>query len=249
MLAEKHLTRLGFTVEQATEFITANINQPKIIYETAAQYGVTTRMLSELSGYSRDIISGYFKDAGLTSTELDKAVLVNSDLGSLENLVAFNTREGILSNTALRDVVKPEIIERLYDYDSPISSPFSSPNPALQLKDGVYSSGELGVENLDNVPANIENIESLFYGTLINAFLTLDNTEYNQINNFPSNGNPEDYQTLLLNALSESPPSIAWSDEQLAGYVTTEAINVLDKFWNASLYGVLDHSYLGLATA
>lgn len=244
MLAEKYLADLGITIQQANDFINTNLREPQKIFEAASQYGVTTRMLGEITGYSRDIISVYFEDAGFSSTELDKSVLINYDLGALESMVAFNTREGILSNTSLRAVVKPEI-NKNYDYDLP----FTSPNPTLQLKDGVYSSGELGVENQDNVPAISENIESLFYGTLINAFLTLDNTEYNQIINFPSNGNPEDFQTILLNALSTSPPSIAWNDEQLAGYVTTEAINVLDKFWNASLYGVLDHSYLGLASA
>jgi len=244
MLAEKYLADLGITIQQANNFIDMNLREPKKIFEAASQYGVTTHMLSEITGHSRDIVSGYFEDAGFSSTELDKSVLINYDLGSLESMVAFNSREGILSNTSLRAVVRPEI-NKDYDYDSP----FTSPNPTLQLKDGIYSSGELGVEHIDNVSPTMDNIESLFYGTLINIFLALDQSEFDQIKAFPGNDNPEEFQTLLLSTLNESPAPIAWSDEQLASLVENEAINILDKFWNAGLYGVLDHSYLGLATA
>lgn len=243
MLAEKYLADLGITIQQANDFIDTNLGEPKRIFEVASQYGVTTRMLGEITGYSRDIVSRYFEDAGSSSTELDKSILINYDLGTLENLVAFNTREGTLSNEALRGVVKPEI-NKNYDYDLT----FTSPNPPLQLKDGIYSSGELGVEHIDNISPTMGNIESLFYGTLINIFLALDQSEFDQIKAFPGNGNSEEFQTLLLNALNESPAPIAWSDEQLASLVENEAINILDKYWNATLYGVLDHSYLGLAT-
>lgn len=246
MLAEKHLTRLGFTVEQANEFIIANINQPKIIYDAAAQYGVTTRMLSELSGYSRDIVQKYFADVNPDwSKLLDKSKLVNSDLGTLENLVAFNTREGILSNASLNAVVKPKVEAQDYNYDMT----FTSSNPGLQLKDGLYSSGELGVENLDNVPATNDNIESLFYGSIINIISSLDESEWNQIKALPDDVNPEIYQALLLTALDDTPSPIVWNDGLLEDKVTTEAVNIIAKYWTSDLFGILDHSYLGLATA
>ncbi|UJP05802.1 MAG: hypothetical protein LZF61_02175 [Nitrosomonas sp.] len=244
MLAEKYLTELGFTMEQAQEFITLNVNQPEVIYNTAAQYGVNNRMLSEISGFSRNIVTDYFKNAGFISPELDRCILINYDLGALENLVAFNTREGILSNAALCDIVKPAV-NKNYDYDSP----FTPPNPKLQSSDSIYSSGELGVERIDNVPITNENVESLFYGTLINMFLALEQSELDQINAFSDTGNSEDFQTLLLGALNDIPESTSWSDEQLAELVTDEAIHIMDEFWNANLYGILDHSYLGLATS
>ena len=247
MLAEKYLTDLGITVEQANNFINANIGDPQRIFKTASEYGVTTRMLSEISGYSRDNVQKYFVDVNPDwSKLLDKSKLVNSDLGSLEDIVAFNTREGILSNASLRAIVKPKIDSLDYaNYDETFVSSF----PDLQLKDSLYTSGELGVEHIDNIEAISENIESLFYGTLINIFSTLDESEFDQIIAFPDNGNSEDFQALLLAALKEPPIPIVWNDEQLVDKVTDAAVNTLEEYWTGDLFGILDHSYLGLATA
>ena len=245
MLTEKHLAILGITMKQANDFIIANINRPQIIFDTASQFGITTRMLSDITGYSTDIVHGYFLAAGyssaLISTKLDVSILVNSDLGTLEHLVSFNSREGVLSNAALREVVQPEI-NKHYDYDASFGP--VKPNQAI---DHIYSSGELGVSNLDNVPVTNENIESLFYGSLINIFSALDEAELNQINAFPANGNQADFQSLLFAALSDTPESITWSDGELADMVTTEAIHILDKYWTNDWVGILDHSYLNLA--
>lgn len=246
MLAEKYLTDLGITVDQASDFINVNIGDPQKIFKTASEYGVTTRMLSEISGYLRNDVQKYFADVNPDwSKLLDKSKLVNSDLDLLEDIVAFNTRELILSNASLREIVKPKIDSLDYaDYDSTFLSSF----PDLQLKDGLYSSGELGVEHIDNIKATSENIESLFYGTLINIFLTLDESEFDQIITFPDNGSSEDFQALLLVALKESPTPIIWNDEQLIDKVTDEAVNIIKKYWTDDLFGILDHSYLGLAT-
>ncbi|MBX9705778.1 MAG: hypothetical protein K5Q00_05935, partial [Gammaproteobacteria bacterium] len=88
-----------------------------------------------------------------------------------------------------------------------------------------------------------------FYGSLINIFLALDQTELDQINTFPAGDDPDEFQVLVLEALSESPASVAWNDEQLADLVTDEAINLLERYWVSDLVGVLDHSLLGLASA
>lgn len=247
MLAEKRLTELGFTLSQAIDFINTNINQPQIIFDVASEHGVNTRMLSEISGYSKDVVHEYFLNAGYDSatinTQLNTNLLVNSSLGSLESLVAFNEREGVLSNASLREVVKP-VIDANYDYDGTFG-----PANLNQSDDGVYSSGELGVENLNDVLATNDNLESLFYGSLINIFLALDQTELDQINTFPAGDDPDEFQVLVLEALSESPASVAWNDEQLADLVTDEAINLLERYWVSDLIGVLDHSLLGLASA
>jgi hypothetical protein len=151
MLAEKRLSELGFTLSQAIDFINTNVNQPQIIFDVASEHGVNTRMLSEISGYSKDVVHEYFLNAGYDSatinTQLNTNLLVNSNLGSLESLVAFNEREGVLSNASLREVVKPTI-DANYDYDGTFG-----PANLNQSDDGVYSSGELGVENLNDVLA------------------------------------------------------------------------------------------------
>ncbi len=244
--AEEHLAKIGITVQQANDFIVENIDNPELLFSAARQNGVTNGMLSEITNFSTSVISEYFVSAGFNNTELDyTSLIINSDLEALETLVDFNNKPNILSNTALSEAVRPLL-------DEPLTLGFTfTPTYNFQPNDGIYDSDELGVGHLSNVPATDESIESLFYGTLINMFEAFDEAELNQINGFPEDGNPEEFQTLLTDALSESPSPVAWTDEELANLVSKEAAEIINKFWSgeSELVGVLDHSYLGLITA
>jgi len=244
--AEEHLAKLEITMQQASDFIDANINQPDLMFSTARDFGVTINMLSEIADFTVSDIGEYFASNGHDSIELSyTSILINSDLGTLETLVSFNTNSGILSNAALSDVVGPLLNE-------PLTLPFTFRSIYdFAPEDEIYDAEELGVGHLNNVLATDENIESLFYGTLINIFTALDETELNQINVFPKDEKPEDFQALLFEVLSESPPTVARTDEELANLVTEEGIEIINKFWSgeSELVGVLDHSFLGLATA
>ncbi|WP_293005517.1 hypothetical protein [Nitrosomonas sp.] len=242
--AEAHLAKLGYSIKQANDFINANVGQAEIIFAAARENGVTTNMLNEISGHSTTVIREYFDVAGLNNKEVDyTSLLVNSDLGSLERLISFNERDGILSNSSLSDTVRSEI-------NMPLNYDFTFVEYAdFELNDGKYDAEELGVGHLVNVSATNESIESLFYGSIINIFSALDETELDQINTFPRNDDQEEFQLLILDALSESPTLIAWSEEELVDLVTSEAVNIIDKYWESNLVGVLDHSILGLATA
>lgn len=57
--AEAYLNSFGITVHQAQEFIDLNIEHPEIIYSAALEYGVTTAMLSEITGIPKDVINKY----------------------------------------------------------------------------------------------------------------------------------------------------------------------------------------------
>lgn len=246
--AEAHLAKLGFTVQQAQDFIKLNIAQPGSIYNAALNNGVTINMLNEISDYSTDIIREYFETAGLNSKELDNtSLLVNSDLGTLEQLVDFNEKTGILSNSELRKVVLPQVDH--YDDTFKEIYPF-------QLNDGIYDAEELGVGNLtDTVSATKESLESLFYGSLVNMFSRLDENELKDIKDFTNsgNGNPEEFKVLLFNALNEPPSAIIRSDEELFPLVSEKAVEIIKKYWDETddieLVGTLDYSFLGLAVA
>lgn len=247
--AEAHLTKLGYTVEQAVDFINSNIAQPEIIFEQARANGVTTNMLAELSGYSMSIVRGYFDATGLDtgSEQLDyTSILVNSDLGILEHLVSFNNNTGILSN----DLLLSETQSLVHVNPLKLDDFFQPVYPAFEFDDGIFDAEELGIGNLSNVPATSESIKSLFYGSLINMYSALNKAELDQINAFPRNSDPEGFQALLLSALSESPISIAWTEEKLSEMVKIEAARIIDEYYKSEsgLVGVLDHSFLGLAT-
>ncbi len=244
--AEEHLAKLDVTVQQANNFIVENIDNPELLFETARQNKVTNKMLSEITNFPTDAVQQYFSDTGFPSVKLDRtSLLVNYEIDTLETLVNFNTNTGILSTTSLSEAVRPMLNDPL-DYDYTFD-----PIKPCYTNDNVYDKEELGVGHLSNVPATNESVESLFYGTLINMFKALDESELNQINAFPNNGSADEFQELLFDALNESPTPSIWTEEQLAGLVTNEATDIIDKYWEQGnvLVGVLDLSFLGLATA
>ncbi len=243
--AETYLNSFGVSVEQAQEFIDLNIEQPEIIYSTALEYGVTTAMLSEIKGIPKDVINEYFSSVDKEGQLIDgMSILVNSDLGTLEPLVNLNSNAGNLSNASLREATLNKL-EVKADYD-----PFFSEKMKRDLhKDGIYDAEELGIGLLGNIPATGENLESIFYGSLINMFSALDKSEWDQITELQNSGSPEELHALLFTALSEPPSPIAWSETEMRDMVAIEAANIIEKYWHNSLIGILDHSFLGLATA
>lgn len=221
---EKHLAKFKFTIEQARDFVKANIPNPNLIYDTAKEYGVTTEMLSDISEYPIDVVKAYFANIDLITEELDfTKILINSNLNSLESLVTTNDREGILSNTALRNFVADRL-DSSDDYEH-----FFEPIKSYQDDDNIYDAEELGVSSLTDVPATTESLESLFYGTLINIFSRLDSTELEEINKSSNKESPE-YQSFLISALS-SPSTFPRDDINLKDLVVEEATNTIKNYW------------------
>ena len=237
---QEALAYLGLTVEQANQFIQENIGQPKIIYDAAYDVGITTQHLNDITGYSTDTIKNFFATFELDTSLLDEVkILFNSDLGDLANLVEFNDHSGVLSTASLGDQVK-------LDADSSNYSAFYGPVFSYQQADGIYTPDELGVSHLSNVPATDESIESLVYGTLINIYSALDETELSQLKGFSHNeSNVNEYRSLLTDALSDPANR---SDQNLADLIADETGILIDEYWNnMDVIGILDHSILGLA--
>jgi hypothetical protein len=239
--AEEHLAKLGVTVQQVQDFISANVDQPSFVFFELFNAGVTRPMISEITNISTTGIDEYFEAAGLESEKLDRtSMLTNHDLGPLEKLVDFNHNTGVLSNAALRDVVRSSV-DSANRYDDSFKYVIG-----IEDADGIYDAEELGVGHLIDVPATSDSVESLFYGSLINMFRAIDETELEQINAFPDDGNTEDFQVLLVDALSETPDNVFWTEGQLAELVSTTAIKGINCMWNSSsaeaidVVGVLD---------
>jgi hypothetical protein len=247
MSAATHLAKFNVTVEQASEFIFANVDQPEIIFDTAEEFAVTTAMLSEITQFSTTLISDYFASFNLDTDKLeDTHILINSDPGILSSLITLNTRTGILSNESLRGFVQ-QALKDPSQYDSVFGPQFP-----FQDDDGVYDAEELGVATLSNVPATHKSIESLFYGSLINMFLRFDQAELNQIIFFPvaERRGSDDFQAFVFEALSDIPLTVPRPDDDLAGLVVREAAILMTQLVeDNSIIGVLDQSFLGLAVA
>lgn len=235
------LAFLKLTVEEANAFILANIEQPQLILDTTKEFGITTQHLSDITGYSTDIISDYFFSSGFDSRVLeDTKILFNSELGDLASLVGFNERSDALSAASLANLVKPNVDPLDYDF-------FFEPVFNYQQADSIYTPDELGVPHLgNNVPATNEKIESLVYGTLINLYSALDDTELNELKGFAHNGsNVDEYRALLTDALNDPANR---SDQELAELIKNETITLINEFWygEVEVTGSLDLSLLGV---
>ncbi len=243
--AEEHLAKFGVTVQEAYGFIFAHLDDPEMIYVTAREHGVTRAMLNQITDVPVAVIDNYFIDAGIGPERLDlTSILFNTDIGTLETLVDFNNHTDILSIASLRELVQPLIKWPTddYYYNFPFTARYD-----FQPDDGIYDAEELGISQLGDIAATDENIESIFYGTLINMFSRFDQAELSQIKAFPENGDPEDLFTLLADALNDAPEISAWTDEELLDLVVDEAVYLHDYFMveDTSLVGLFDHSYLG----
>lgn len=245
MSAATHLAKFGVTVEQAYDFIIANVDQPEIIFDTAEEFAVTTAMLSEITQFSTAVISNYFASFNLDTGKLDEThILINSDPDALSSLVTLNTRTGILSNESLRGFVQ-QALNDPSQYDAVFGPQFP-----FQDDDDIYDAEELGVITLSNIPATTASIESLFYGSLINMFLRFDQTELNQIVFFPvaERRGSDDFQAFVFEALSDISLTAPRPDDELAGLVVREAaILITELVEDSTIVGVLDQSFLGLA--
>jgi len=262
--AQSHLATYGVTVQQANDFILSNADQPATIFNTAKQFGVTTLMLSEISGISTDVISNFFASFGMNTDELNGIIPVNipsshkllpDNLASLSNLIVFNTNSGILSTDSLReqiflDAYEPDYIEAF------------NPNNYQGASDGVFTAEELGVAHLDNLPATTGTLESLVYGTLINALRAIDESEIIQIITYlNTHPNPTDntvtseFVTLMNDVFSDpSSDPVFRDDVQLAkamynvgdGFVEDVIRNDFNDILITSLIGVTTVSMLEL---
>lgn len=229
------------TISQALQFIEANINKPQTIFNKANESGITIQHLSDITGYSTDIISNYFVSAGLNPRKLDEVKLIfNSSVGDLESIVSFNSHSGALSNIELGDRVETVVDPIKYQY---FFEPFSQHE--YEQIDGVLTPDESGISHLGNVPATSDSMESIVYGSLINLYSQLDETELRELKEFPYDENNKDqYRSILIESLKDS---ANYTDNVLADLVVSETASIIEEFWNHDIVGVLDHSILGLA--
>lgn len=237
MNAAEHLAKFGVTVAQAKEFILANINRPQEIFNVAKQFGVTNAYLAEIYGgvTTQDVIA-FFDSVKIDSRSLDSgtstgtgntpsssafpAELANS---AFANLVKLNTETGVLSNANLKNGIVSktglEAFNKLFTAGSVDSN-----------GDGQIGSADLGLANFSNIAATPENIQSLYFGTIINTYKSIDFQEVQQLGDFvDKNGQAlsaelskgqgalfDQYIKLIISVFEDPAAPPIFSDAQLA---------------------------------
>jgi hypothetical protein len=178
----------GVTMAQAHDFIRAHVSDPAYIYNMAAQYHVTSPMLGEITGYSATDVEGFFTASGLdgmalrapttTPTTTTGAQLLAVEGATIpDNVVKLDTYSGALSTASLHASVVALTGQTAYD------QAFSAA-PYDTNHDGVLDTSELGTSVLGSLPATEATIESIFYGTVINALKSFDQAELTDLKSF-----------------------------------------------------------------
>lgn len=175
----------GVTMAQAHDFIMAHVSDPAYIYTMATQYHVTSAMLGEITGYSSTDVEGFFSANGLDGMAL-RAPTTTTPAPQLfavegatipDSVVKLDTWSGALSTASLHASIVALTGQAAYD------QAFSAA-PYDTNHDGVLSTSELGTSAVGSLPATEASIESIFYGTVINALKSFDQTELTDLKAF-----------------------------------------------------------------
>lgn len=77
MTTPEYLAQFGITMQQAHDFVFANLGSPDHILSVAIQYGVTTAMLGDIAGgFTSTDVRSFFSEHGLDASSLDGAGIV-----------------------------------------------------------------------------------------------------------------------------------------------------------------------------
>ncbi|HWI82404.1 hypothetical protein [Ramlibacter sp.] len=243
----------GVSMAQARDFIMSHVTDPGYIYNLATQYHVTSDMLGEITGYASTQVEGFFTAYGMDGTALRPAptgttgahLLVLDGSSIPDVIVKLDTYGGELSTASLHAAIVARTGQAAYD------AAFSAA-PYDTDHNGVLSASELGTSALGTLPATVATIESIFFGTVINAFKSLDQSELTSLGSFAETnaaaigaGDPGTMQQLvsmMLAAMSTPAATPVLSDAMIAQAIVEPAAALIGTVGSAgseSLFDVL----------
>lgn len=115
MSAAEHLAQYGVSFQQARDFIHSNLNSPQVIYNVAAQYGVTFDMLGELyaDNVTGSTVKSFFESLDLGLDTSNDAPTVTASIPTPIEMPDLSI-DGLLN-------LSDEVLITGYDWDSLIS--------------------------------------------------------------------------------------------------------------------------------
>ena len=192
MNTTQHLSSLGLSMAQCRSYIAANLDKPVTLYYAAKQHKIDSQMLADIvqdqfPGVNATQVEAFFSQHGLNGKDLNAATLnptpiVQSWQGDspIKSLFTLNKNVGILSNESMRAAVLKKV--DLEQYKNTFST-LHIPGAA----DGVLSTADLGFSQIGSIAATWQNIESLYYGTMIKMLRNITISEVPELNNFAMN--------------------------------------------------------------
>ncbi len=171
--------------------------------------------------------------------------IFSDNMMELVQLLQLNNRTGVLSNASLKAAVIAQTGEANY------LATFT-PDSVDGGGDGVWTPDELGFSHLGTLPATVATIESLFYGTYLHIFTSIDQGEAVQLSNFAianqvgletgDEATYELYVDLILEVMADPAPPLV-SDAMLAQYimvpVIVEMVNIVGSGEDLNIFDYL----------
>jgi len=266
MTASERLANYGLSVDVARAWIVDHLDSPETIYNIALAGGLSNDMIAEIltplsPGLNGTAVENFFTSHGLAGDALNndntaaisnKATLLSGNMNSLTALVAMNTNDGILSTSALHQAT-----QSLLDNTGWYAELFN-PDNYIGSEDGIFTAAEMGVPGLASFAATSANLESLFYGTLINVLRSVDTDEVYQLYSFiaanqstleaGSEAAAEQLSSLMIDAFQDTASSPAFSDNLIAAAIargTAVAVELIGSSSDSSLFGDAFDNLLG----
>lgn len=224
----------GVSMDAARNFIIARISEPQEIYQVAVQYGVTSTMLGEITGYPAGDVEAFFTAHGFNGAALAAPAPAPAPTTKFlglaasvfpEAALALDYETGILSVSSLRSEIAATLGSSASLFDS-----IFQPSRYLGYEDGTFTPDELGSAALGSLPATSEALQSAFFGTMIQAMRNIDFAEAEAINQYGEdnaaavmNGDPQVLATavaMLMSAISSPTPAPVAADEEIAWVIT-----------------------------
>ena len=230
--ASSVLAQHGISTAQAAQWIQAHLNDPALIQQATLSLGLDTTMLSEVAallqpGITPAQIQQFFQSAPPQPEPQPEPEPWEGEVvfpAELLAIVSLNHNTGVLSNANLRSIALQQgVSAERYDQ-------LFSPQDIDWNGDGTFSTSELGLSQLGNLPATSDTVASLLYGTMINVYHALDMQELMSIGNFVSTHgtdiayNPNlpyvaQLESMMLNALSTPAAPPIMSDAEIANVI------------------------------
>lgn len=229
MTSDYLASNFGVTIEQARVFLARYVADPGFLYEGVKKLGLNSTMLGEIVGVPAELVEAFFTAKGfdgaaLRSVGAQPPVVAEPAAGGIpDHIYSFNQNEGALSTASLREQIIA--ISGVDAYNQVIFNVRNNDG----WEDGLWTAEELDMPTFPTIAATAENIESIFYGTVINAIKTLDAQEIQELGEFTlanldaiNAGDPAAFaaaERLIYEALVDAAAVPVMDDAQLAGYL------------------------------
>jgi hypothetical protein len=245
--AAMQLQPYGVSLQAAHDWVFANLQDPSLILQVAAQYGVTNGMLAEIAGDGIDAqqVRDFFAGYGIDSTALDAGAMrlpaLPAAIPQLAEYAAMDTASDVLAVDALREEVQ-SLTGKLEYWE------LFSPNWIFGAFDGVLTPQELGTDGVGMLQATPQALESLFYGTMIGALGAFDRDELAGISDYVSKWSEElkagdkevqaGYEQLVADAL-QTASQASISDAEIASLIVDATASAVQLVGSGAEYELL----------